>query len=102
MNSLEPARLLRPDDVELPSDADAEPARDGFVHIDTGEGKWFGLLTEHDCLALLEERPAHVELVFTGRWAPPALMERADLVTEMREVKHYYRSGVSARAGIEY
>ena len=63
---------------------------------------WFGLLDEKECLALLDERPAHVELVFTGRWAPQALVERADLVTEMREVKHYYRNGIGARAGIEY
>jgi cob(I)alamin adenosyltransferase len=63
---------------------------------------WFGLLKENDCLALLDERLPHVELVFTGRWAPQALVERADLVTEMREVKHYYRNGICARAGIEY
>jgi cob(I)alamin adenosyltransferase len=63
---------------------------------------WFGLLTEGECLALIDERPEHVELVFTGRWAPRALIDRADLVTEMREVKHYYRTGTMARAGIEY
>ena len=47
-------------------------------------------------------RPAEVELVLTGRDAPAALMERADLVTEMREVKHHYRAGVRSRLGIEH
>ncbi|MFA4964418.1 MAG: cob(I)yrinic acid a,c-diamide adenosyltransferase [Thermoleophilia bacterium] len=63
---------------------------------------WYGLLTQRECLALVDERPGHIDLVLTGRWAPPALIERADLVTEMREVKHYYRQGARARAGIEY
>jgi cob(I)alamin adenosyltransferase len=61
-----------------------------------------GLLTTKDCLGLLDARPGDVELVLTGRWAPQALIDRADLVTEMREVKHYYRQGTAARAGIEY
>jgi cob(I)alamin adenosyltransferase len=63
---------------------------------------WFGLLTEAECLALIEARPPAVELVITGRCAPQAVLDRADLVTEMREVKHYYRQGVQARAGIEF
>jgi cob(I)alamin adenosyltransferase len=42
-----------------------------------------------------------VELVFTGRKAPQELIDRADLVTEMREIKHYYVHGISARSGIE-
>ena len=62
---------------------------------------WFGLLTVEEVLALLDEKPEDVELVLTGRRAPEALIERADLVTEMREVKHYYRQGVVARPGIE-
>ncbi len=62
---------------------------------------WFGLLETEDVLALLDEKPEHVEVVLTGRRAPQALIDRADLVTEMREVKHYYRQGVIARIGIE-
>jgi cob(I)alamin adenosyltransferase len=62
---------------------------------------WFGLLNVHAVLALLDERPAQVELILTGRRAPAELIARADLVTEMREVKHYYTEGVSARKGIE-
>lgn len=62
----------------------------------------FGLLSTDDVLQLIELRPPHVELVLTGREAPFGLVQRADLVTEMREVKHYYREGVLSRPGIEY
>jgi cob(I)alamin adenosyltransferase len=62
---------------------------------------WFGLLTVEELLALLDRRPEHVEVILTGRRAPQELIERADLVTEMREVKHYYQQGVMAREGIE-
>ena len=62
---------------------------------------WFGLLTVQELLAFLDQRPDHVEVVLTGRRAPQELIERADLVTEMREVKHYYEQGVVARKGIE-
>lgn len=61
----------------------------------------FGLLTVGDLLDLAERKHGETELVFTGRNAPPALVERADLVTEMREVKHYFHAGVIARKGIE-
>ena len=59
------------------------------------------LLTVDDLIALIDSRPAEVELVLTGRGAHPRVLDRADLVTEMREVKHYYRQGVMARTGIE-
>lgn len=62
---------------------------------------WFGLLTVEEVLAFLDQRPQTVEVVLTGRRAPPELLERADLVTEMRQVKHYYERGVLAREGIE-
>jgi cob(I)alamin adenosyltransferase len=61
----------------------------------------FGLIQVDDLLALIDVKPAGVELVFTGRKADPRLIERADLVTDMREVKHYYQQGVEARPGIE-
>lgn len=50
---------------------------------------------------LLHEKPDNVELILTGRGAPPELINEADLVTEMVEIKHYYGSNVSARTGIE-
>ena len=52
-------------------------------------------------LELLDARDDDVELVITGRYAHRSVLERADLVTEMRELKHYYRRGVLARTGIE-
>lgn len=62
---------------------------------------WFGLLTVEEVLAFLDRRPEQVEVVLTGRRAPQELIARADLVTEMREIKHYYTQGVTARDGIE-
>lgn len=61
----------------------------------------FGLLTVDEVLALLQRKPADVELVLTGRNADERIVAAADLVTEMREVKHYYKAGVTSRTGIE-
>ncbi len=61
----------------------------------------FGLVSLQRVLSFLEKRPKDMELVLTGRWAPNELIEQADLVTEMKEVKHYFRNGVAAREGIE-
>lgn len=60
------------------------------------------LISVGEVLELVKSKPVHVEVVLTGRSAPEELVEVADLVTEMREVKHPYRKGVSARKGIEY
>ena len=61
----------------------------------------FGLLPLAEVLELMRKKPDGVELVLTGRGAPGELVEAADLVTEMREVKHYFAKGVDARAGVE-
>lgn len=61
----------------------------------------FGLIPVEDVLELISLRPATVELVLTGRNADPRIIEVADLVTEMVEIKHYYKAGVPARIGIE-
>lgn len=60
------------------------------------------LLDLESVLNLIKQRPAHVEIVLTGRNLPMPLLEAADLVTEMNEVKHYYHAGIAARRGIEY
>ncbi|NOY70232.1 MAG: cob(I)yrinic acid a,c-diamide adenosyltransferase [Deltaproteobacteria bacterium] len=62
---------------------------------------FFKVLSEDAVLGLMDEKPDGVELVLTGRKCPDAIMDRADLVTEMRAVKHYYDEGVLARIGIE-
>ncbi len=61
----------------------------------------FKILPEEEVLDLIDRRPAEVELVLTGRYAPASFIDRADLVTEMKEVKHYFGKGVKAREGIE-
>ena len=62
---------------------------------------WFGMLAADEVLVFLEQRPQGVEVILTGRYAPEEVLEKADLVTEMREVKHYLAQGVLARDGIE-
>jgi cob(I)alamin adenosyltransferase len=61
----------------------------------------FGLIDVEQVLELISLRPEHVELVLTGRNAHEQVIAAADLVTEMREIKHYYKAGVPARVGIE-
>lgn len=62
---------------------------------------YFRLLGVDEVLELIERKPDKMELVLTGRYAHPALIRRADLVTHMEAVKHYYDRGVDARDGIE-
>lgn len=61
----------------------------------------FGLIKLEDVIDLIKNKPSHVELILTGRYAHPQVIELADLVTEMKQVKHYYERGVEAREGIE-
>jgi len=62
----------------------------------------YGLISLEQVLQLIAMKPAQIELVLTGREAHPAVIERADLVTEMRSIKHPYAAGLSGRKGIEY
>ena len=55
-----------------------------------------------DVLPVLQSRPPRQHVVITGRGAPAALIEEADLVTEMKQVKHPFRKGVKAEAGLEF
>lgn len=61
----------------------------------------YGLVTVEELLQLMKEKDTHLELVLTGRNATPEIIAAADLVTEMREIKHYFKAGVPARIGIE-
>jgi cob(I)alamin adenosyltransferase len=102
--------------TENPEDEDIERARQGLekcrramrsrkfrviVLDEICVALHFRLLSENDVLDFLAQKPKNVEVVLTGRYAPPALLRRADLVTEMKEKKHYFARGVRARAGIE-
>ncbi|MEA3361911.1 MAG: cob(I)yrinic acid a,c-diamide adenosyltransferase [Thermodesulfobacteriota bacterium] len=62
---------------------------------------YYNLFSVDDLLDFIREKPAGVELVITGRRADPRVIDAADLVTEMKEIKHYYQNGVEARVGIE-
>lgn len=102
---------------EGPSPEDVALAREGLALL-AGELSWgfdvvvadelltavtYGLLTEGEVMGLLEMRPHGTELVLTGRYPMDGLLlDEADLVTEMRETKHYWRNGVEARRGIEF
>ncbi len=60
-----------------------------------------GLFAVQDLLKIIINKPDDKELVITGRGASPRIIESADLVTEMKDIKHYYQKGVRARVGIE-
>lgn len=106
-------RCIRKEDV---NDQDRSEAQHGLYHarqmLATADvdllildqilvAHWFGLVTLDDLHGLLDNRPVHLELILTGRKAPPEIVQRADLVTEMLAIKHYYAQGVPARQGIE-
>lgn len=61
-----------------------------------------GMLSCEEVIECLKERPQHVEVVLTGRKAPKAILDMADLITEMRCIRHPYERGIPARLGIEY
>jgi cob(I)alamin adenosyltransferase len=63
---------------------------------------FFKLISVDEFLNFLDEISTHCEIILTGQKAHPAVIARADLVTEMRKVKHYFDEGVQARQGIEY
>ena len=62
---------------------------------------YFGVLREEEILDFISKKPGNVELIITGRYCTDKIIAAANLVTEMKEVKHYYRNGVTARKGIE-
>lgn len=61
-----------------------------------------GLLKEEEVLQFLKKRPRGLSIILTGRGAPKSLIKEADLVTEMREVRHPHKAGYKARPGLEY
>jgi cob(I)alamin adenosyltransferase len=97
-----------PEDVKLAQDA-LDHARsiiekkdiDFLILDEVNVAIDFGLITAKAVIALIQSRPPHMELILTGRNAPPSIIETADLVSEVKEVKHPYRKGVAARKGVE-
>ncbi len=103
--------------INKPTQEDIDAARNGFEEVSEAvmSGSYdlvvmdeatiaiyYNLFSVNELIELLKRKPEPVEIVITGRYAPPELIEIADLVTEMNEVRHYYSSGVMARRGIEH
>lgn len=102
---------------QKPSPADCELAHKGLMEAETEMlsgnydvvildeancAVWKGLFTTDELLKVISGKPENVEMILTGRNADPRVVACADLVTEMREIKHYCGKGVPARKGIEF
>ena len=74
---------------------------DMVVFDEINTSLFFHMLSVEEVLKVLELKPERTEVILTGRYAPQELIDRADLVTEMKEIKHYYEAGVDSRIGIE-
>lgn len=74
---------------------------DVVVFDEINTSMFFHLVEPAEVLEVLKKKPEKTEVVLTGRYAPDEIVEYADLVTEMREIKHYYNAGVDSRVGIE-
>jgi cob(I)alamin adenosyltransferase len=100
----------------VPTEEDCVAAREGLDEVRNlmASGKYqvvildeaniatlYNLFSVEDLLELIRQKPDDMELIITGRRADPRIIEAADLVTEMKEIKHYYNNGVQARDGIE-
>ncbi len=78
------------------------PENDLVILDEINNALYFELLTVEDVLAMLAKKLPQIEVVLTGRNAPQEIIDAADLVTEMKEIKHYYTKGVNSRKGIEF
>lgn len=102
---------------QKPTEKDIEAARAGLNEVTAAIGNnsynivildeicialFYNLFGVDEVLSLLKNKPEQMEIVLTGRYAPNELIEISDLVTEMKEIKHYYTSGIQARKGIEF
>jgi cob(I)alamin adenosyltransferase len=100
-----------------PTQRDIDAARNGLTEVTSIIDKnmfdmvildeicialYYKLFGVDEVLALLKGKPTEMEIILTGRYAPEEIIEAADLVTEMKEIKHYYNNGIEARKGIEY
>ncbi|MBI5654624.1 cob(I)yrinic acid a,c-diamide adenosyltransferase [Candidatus Uhrbacteria bacterium] len=88
--------------LELMKQAFSDEKADLVVLDEINSSTSLGILDEKEVLGILETKPETIELVMTGRDAPQAFRDLADLVTEMTLVKHYYYSGVGAREGLDF
>ncbi len=75
---------------------------DILILDEIGNAFRYDLVKTDTIMDLIKIKPKDIELILTGRGMPPEICDAADLVTEMREIKHPYKSGISSRRGIEY
>lgn len=94
-------RKITNEGLEICFEKMSSGAYDMIILDEINVAVWFGLVEEQQVLDFIARRPAHVELILTGRYAPQLLIEQADLVTEMKCMKHYFDLGIQAREGIE-
>ena len=79
----------------------SENSVDILILDEIGIAIYYKLISSEEVADFIKRKPPKMELILTGRYIPEELFELADLVTEMREIKHYYKKGVPAREGIE-
>lgn len=99
-----------------PTQADIDIARQGFKEVsdiivsgsydlvildEANIALYYNLFSIEELILLLKKKPVETEIIITGRYAPQELINIVDLVTEMKEIKHYFTQGVEARVGIE-
>ncbi len=100
-----------------PTQADIDAARQGLCEVkeiilsgkydivvldEANIAIFYKLFSVQELIDVITQKPTEAEIIITGRYAAPELIEVADLVTEMKEIKHYYNEGVEARTGIEH
>lgn len=121
MDKFDKLEMRRFGDIEFlrgePTEKDINNAKAGFevmkeallsgkydlvVFDEINTSIFFGLLDQKDLFELLDKKPEKTEVILTGRKASDEIIDYADLVTEMKEIKHYFNTqGVNARLGIE-
>lgn len=103
--------------VNEPTQKDIDAARNGLEEVrqiiqsgaydmivldEANIAVYYKLFSADELICVIQSGPADTEIIITGRYAPQELIDIADLVTEMKEIKHYNQSGVQARKGIEF
>ena len=103
--------------VQKPTNKDIEAAQNGLKEVNEiiQSGKYdiivldecnvalyYNLFSLNSLIKVIQSKPESTEIIITGRYAPREIIDLADLVTEMKEIKHYYSKGIEAREGIEY
>ena len=96
-------------DIECAKDGLAAASRDIFsrkydlvILDEINVALKFRLIKTNDVISLIRRKPEKLELVLTGRYCPAAILKKADLITEMREIRHPFKKGMRARRGIEF